>query len=146
MERRELAEALLAGLIDLETSGDVVLIHSAPSALADRLCSAILQRWSREFQVDPPEEVVIEEGIQASSRCLEQAFGIEAEQALVMVRDFVRSLAADRTRREMAQLLSHQGPQEIADGAFYCIHLRRGDYYSPAYLAWRKNRYPQRPG
>lgn len=146
MDRNELAETLLAGLIELEKAGDLVIIHSAPTALADRLCSGIVERWSSEFLLDPPNEIVMEDGVQASSRRFEEAFGVEHSQALRTVRAFIDSLAANRTPAELAALISHQGPQEIADGAYCCAHLQRGDYYSPAYLDWRRERYEQRRG
>jgi len=137
----ELTNNLLTGLLELEQSGDLVITHPAPLALADLLCSRILQQWANEFLNEPPFEVVIANEIKLSSRHLAATFNIEEAAATSTVEKFVQSFLATRTPKEVAELLTHQGPQEIALGSFYCIQLKRGLYYSSDYIDWRMAHY-----
>lgn len=140
MNTTDLSATLLAGLLSLEKSGDLVITHPAPAALADSLCSEVIQQWAKQFLDAPPSEIVIDDSIRASSRHLVSS-SIKEEEARSIVEKFVASLRAGRTLTEVADLLAHQGPQEIALGAYYCIHMQLGEYYSSEYLEWRKGRH-----
>ncbi|MCY1215663.1 hypothetical protein D3C87_960610 [compost metagenome] len=135
---------LLSELQQLEQSGDLVIAHHAPSMLADRLCDAIVRQWANEFLDEPPPEAVIESSLRSSERHLCERFGLDETGARIVARAFIDRLAATRTLREVAELITHQGAQEIADGAYFCVHLDKGEYYSWSYLDWRSGRYPGR--
>jgi len=141
MNRAELLNALLAELVKLENSCDLVITHPAPLYVADQLCSAVIQWWGKEFLDELPSEVVIENGILESSRHLQELFDLSEEEARSTVVSFVRQLSTDRTRNEVAILISHQGHQEIAHGAYYCKYLALGSYYDEGYLHWRAGVY-----
>ncbi|BEP53033.1 hypothetical protein GmRootV118_02770 [Variovorax sp. V118] len=142
--RDAISAKLLSELQQLEQSGDLVIAHHAPSMLADRLSDAIVQQWASEFFEEPPPEVVIEMSLRSSARQLTEHFGMDEASACSVARGFMDRLASTRTLREVAELVTHQGAQEIADGAYFCVHLDKGEYYSPGYLDWRKARYSGR--
>ncbi len=73
-----------------------------------------------------------------STAHLEKSFALGADEAHAAVERFLRYLEASRTPKEVAELICHQGYQEVALGAFFCSHLKRGEYYSLDYLDWRK--------
>ena len=135
---------LLSELQQLEQSGDLVIAHHAPSMLADRLCDAIVRQWANEFFDEPPPEVVIESSLRSSERHLFERFGLDQAGARIVARAFIDRLATTRTLREVAELITHQGAQEIADGAYFCVHLDKGEYYSLSYLNWRSEQYSGR--
>ncbi|WP_157288446.1 hypothetical protein [Uliginosibacterium gangwonense] len=137
VSRAELLNALLAELVKLENSSDLVITHPAPSFVADQLCSAVIQWWGKEFLDEPPSEVVIENGIVDASRHLQELFELSEAEARSASVSFVGQLSRDRTRNEVAILISHQGPREIAHGAYYCNYLALGSYYDEGYLNWR---------
>jgi hypothetical protein len=137
MNATEMSQVLLDGLIELERSGDLVITHASPLQLADDLCSRVIQHWSNEFASAPPDELVIADAIRSSTKYLHEIFSLSREQALEAVERFVEARRSERTLTALAELLAHQGPQEIAMGAYYCVHLQMGPYYGEAYLAWR---------
>ncbi|WP_093125751.1 hypothetical protein [Variovorax sp. OK605] len=128
----------------LEQSGDLIIAHHAPSMLADRLCDAIVQQWANEFFDEPPPEVVIETCLRSSARHLSERFGMDEADACAVAKGFMDWLASTRTLREVAELVTHQGAKEVADGAYFCVHLDKGEYYGPDYLDWRKAQYDGR--
>lgn len=138
MDTTELTASLLAGLVELEQSGDVVIVHPIPSALAGRLCARLVRDWGQAFLKEPPFEFAIDLGMKQSARYLEECFALGTDEACCAVEKFVRYLGSNRTPMEVAELISHQGFQEVALGAFFCSHLQRGEYYSSHYLDWRK--------
>jgi hypothetical protein len=142
MDPSELTSVLLAGLLDLEKSGDLVITHSSPGALADQLCAQIVKHWGK-VSLDVPIEAVIDTGTKSATQNLAEVFGLADAEASAVMKSFVRSLGERRTPREVAELIAHQGPAEIACGAFFCSYLRRGAYYSSDYLDWREDHYAQ---
>ncbi|MGJ7575802.1 hypothetical protein ACSFBX_35205 [Variovorax sp. RB2P76] len=142
--RGAIAAKLLSELQLLEESGDLVITHHVPSILAERLCDAIIQRWAGEFLDEPPPEVVIEASAHSTAHRLSKDFGMNETDAQAISRSFLDLLGATRSRQELAELANHQGPQEMAVGAYYCVKLGLGAYYSNGYLNWRKSHYAAR--
>lgn len=140
MNATDLTSTLLAGLLELEQSGDLVLTHPNPMVLADQLCAKVIRKWSLE-SLDLPIESAIDYEMKSSAKHLAETFHVGDAEATGIVERFVRDLGSSRTPKEVAELLSHQGPQEIALGAYFCAHLQRGKYYGSDYLDWRKNHY-----
>lgn len=143
MNPSQISDCLLAGLVDLENSGDLVITHTSAKSLADKLCSLLVNQWGAEFSVEPPYEVVVENCIQSCTSILHRNFSIEEAEARPAVKTFLREIGARRTLRDLCELVWHQGDLEISDGTYYCICLGNGSdsYYSDGYLAWRKARY-----
>lgn len=141
MDASEISQALLEGLEELEQAGDLVITHSAPLELAEKLRAKLIERWADEFVVMPPHEVVIADGVSSASKYLTAKFRVTPTEALSMVQRFVETLRPQRTLTELADLIAHQGHQDIALGAYYCVHLARGEYYDPGYLDWRSAAY-----
>lgn len=137
MDASGIAQALLEGLVELERAGDLVITHSAPLELAEKLSSNLVERWANEFVVMPPHEVVIADGIRSATKYLQAKFGVAYPEALLVVERFVEDLRAQRTVADLADLIAHQGHQDIAMGAYYCVYLARGKYYDSGYLDWR---------
>ena len=137
MDANGIAQALLEGLVELEHAGDLVITHSAPLELAEMLGSKLIERWANEFVVMPPHEVVVADGVRSATKYLQATFDVAYPEALLVVERFVEDLRAQRTLTELADLVAHQGHQDIAMGAYYCVHLARGKYYDSGYLAWR---------
>lgn len=139
MNQAQISACLLAGLVQLEDSGDVVMTHSNPKALADQLGSLLVKEWGAEFFDEPPYEVIVENCIQSCTSILQRKFSMEEVEARSAISRFLREIGADRTRRELCELVSHQGDMEISDGTYYCICLGNGSdtYYSEHYLRWR---------
>lgn len=137
MNRAELADALLKGLLKLEHDGDLVITHAMQAVVADRLCSHIIHTWARQSLDLEPDELIIEDMLSAVPHYLQDQFDLSAPDAKAITKQFIQSLENGRTIRELAELLSHQGYQEIGKGAYFCIHLKRGEYYSMDYLDWR---------
>ena len=140
MNSTDLNSTLLAGLLELEQSGDLVITNPAPQALAEALGARVIKQWGSE-SLDVPIEAVIDAGMKSSAKALAEIFNVGNSEATSAIETFVRSLGERRTPREVAELIAHQGAQEIALGAFFCSHLRQGDYYSSDYLDWRKTQY-----
>ena len=138
MNKNEISDELLKGLTELEESGDIVITHTNPELLAKKLSSAIVEKWAFEFLDTPPDVVVIDEYSNTSKQYLCQTFDLSEKEAGASIVDFIDLLSSSRSLREVADLVSHQGYQEIAFGAYYCSHLKRGEYYSSGYLDWRK--------
>jgi hypothetical protein len=141
MKRNDLAEELLAGLLALEQNGNLVITHTSPQELADELCSKVIQKWAREFMDSPPSEVVIANGVEAASRYLTTVFTISGTEARLAVEGFISQLRQTRPLGMVAELVAHQGPEDVALGAYYCVHLQRGEYYDSGFLEWRKEVY-----
>jgi hypothetical protein len=136
----DLKSTLLAGLLELEQSGDIVITNPAPQVLADQLSTKLIDQWGRQ-SLDVPIEAVIDTGMKSAATALVKIFNLGSAEATSAVERFVRSLGESREPKEVAELISHQGAQEIAYGAFFCSHLRQGKYYSSDYLDWRKSEY-----
>ncbi len=143
MDQSQISSCLLAGLIDLENAGDLVITHTSPKSLADKLCSLLVNQWGAEFFDEPPYEVVVENCIQSCTSILHRNFSIEEVEARSAVKTFLREIGARRTLRDLCELVSHQGDIDISDGTYYCICLGNGsdNYYSDGYLSWRRERY-----
>lgn len=137
MDTKKLTASLLAGLVELEQSGDLVIIDPIPLVLAERLCARVIRDWGQAC-LDEPIELAIELGLKLSTRHLEERFALSADDAHSAVEKFFRYLGSNRTPKEVAELICHQGYEEIALGAFFCSHLQRGEYYGLDYLDWRK--------
>lgn len=144
MNQSQISDCLLAGLVELESSGDLVITQTSARPLADKLCGLLLDQWSSEFFDEPPYEVVVEKCIQSCTSILQRNFSIEEEEARSAISTFLQELGARRTSRELCELVSHQGDIEISDATYYCICLGNGSdsYYSDGYLAWRRQRNP----
>lgn len=142
MNQSQISDCLLAGLGDLENSGDLVITHTSPRSLADKLCSLLVNQWSAEFFDEPPYEVVVENCIQSCTSVLHRNFSIGELEARSAVKTFLHEIGARRTLRDLCELVSHQGEIEISDGTYYCICLGNGSdsYYSDGYLDWRRAR------
>ncbi|WP_447915471.1 hypothetical protein [Delftia acidovorans] len=142
MNQSQISECLLAGLVDLENSGDLVITHNSSRSLAEKLCSLLINQWSAEFLDEPPYEVVIENCIHSCTSILHRNFSIEEVDARSAISTFLREIGARRTLRDLCELVSHQGDIEISDATYYCICLGNGSdsYYSDGYLAWRRKR------
>lgn len=144
MNRNELANCLLNSLLELEKAGDVIVTHPNLSVLAEQICDSLVQKWAAEFLEAPPYEVVIDSGLNAASEYLQCHFNLNALDAHIVARQFLDSLGTSRTKTELAELISHQGYREIAYGAYFCIHLKLGEYYDADYLEWRRREYAKR--
>lgn len=140
MNSTDLKSTLLAGLLELEQSGELVITNPAPQALADQLYAKLIGQWGSE-SLDVPIEAVIDTGMRSAATALVKIFNLGSDEAVSAVERFVRSLGESRAPKEVAELVAHQGAQEIAFGAFFCSHLRRGEYYSSDYLDWRQTEY-----
>lgn len=141
MDNNELKRKLLEGLLELEKLGEIVITNPNPSLVADHLKARIVEAWASEFIKAPPYEVVIESSIESSTRYLVQEFSMQASEARIILEKFINHLSGSRTLMEVSDLVSHQGYQEIAFGAYYCFNLMLGSYYSTEYLNWRKEIY-----
>jgi len=141
----DLKSTLLAGLLELEQSGDLVITNPAPQALADQLSEKLIGQWGSE-SLDFPIEAVIDTGMRSAATALVKIFNVGGSEAISSVESFVRSLGESRAPREVAELIAHQGAQELAFGAFFCSCLRKGEYYSSDYLDWRKAEYARQRG
>jgi hypothetical protein len=140
MNSADLKSTLLAGLLELEQSGDIVITNPAPQVLADRLGAKLIDKWGSE-SLDVPIEATIDAGMKSAAAALVKIFQLDSAEATSAVEKFVRSLGESREPKEVAELIAHQGVQEIAFGAFFCSHLRKGKYYSSDYLDWREAEY-----
>ncbi len=140
MNSTDLKSALLAGLLELEQSGDIVITNPAPQAVADQLAAKLIDQWGSQ-SLDIPIEAVIDTGMKSAATALVKIFNLGSVEATSAVESFVRSLGESRAPKEVAELIAHQGAQEVAFGAFFCSHLRKGQYYSSDYLDWRKAEY-----
>lgn len=95
MNQSQISDCLLAGLVDLENSGDLVITHTSPRSLADKLCSLLVNQWSAEFFDEPPYEVVVENCIQSCTSVLRRNFSIgELEARSAVKRSFTKSVRA----------------------------------------------------
>lgn len=141
MDRQELCSELLAGLIDLEESGDIVITHSIPRSLADKLASIVIRHWASDFSEFPPPDLLIQDSLEMSSKFLSEEFGLSEPNARSTMEEFHNMLKSRRSATEVADLVAHQTSSEIALGAYYCVVLQRGEYYSSGYLDWRKEFY-----
>ena len=137
----ELTDKLLAGLLELEQSGDIVITHPSPHVLAELLGTTLIHSWAAEFLDEPPSEIVIEGTLNSAAKYLKEYFGIDESLSRQTVDNFLRGFRGWKSLREVAELVSHQGTEEIALGAYYCVHQKRGEYYSADYLDWRKEYY-----
>lgn len=146
MNKNEIAEEILKGLVDLEDSGDIVITNTNPELLAKRLSSTLVEKWAFEFLEVPPDVVVIDECFSIAKQNLCQIFDLKGSEAEMAMNNFIDLLSFNRSNREIADLLSHQGYEEIAFGAYFCCHIKMGEYYSREYLDWRKNVYAKRKG
>jgi len=81
--------------------------------------------------------VVIESGGNAAAEYLRRHFNLNAVDSHIVTQQFLDNLSTSRTKTELAELISHQGHQEIAHGAYFCVHLKLGEYYDQDYLEWR---------
>lgn len=145
MNCTDLKSTLLDALLELEQSGDIVIIHAVPQALADRILARLAAQWASD-SLDIPIEAVIDTGMRSAAIVLANVFNLGSGEATSAVGMFLRDLGESRSPREVAELVAHQGAQEIAFRAFFCSHLRRGDYYSSDYLDWRKAEYARQGG
>lgn len=141
MNVSELTDKLLAGLLELEQSGDIVITHPTPHVLAELLGTNLIQSWAAEFLDEPPSEVVIEGALNSTAKYFKENFDIDESSSRQTVDNFLRSFLGWKSLREVAELVSHQGTEEIALGAYFCTHLKRGVYYSMDYIEWRKEYY-----
>jgi|GEM_PF-543411 len=139
---KDLTASLLAGLVELEQSGDLVIIDPIPLTLAEHLCAKVMRDWGLEH-LDEPIELAVELGLKQSTTYIEKSFALGADEARAAVEKFLRYLESNRTPKEVAELICHQGYQEVALGAFFCSHLQRGEYYGMDYLDWRKAHYDE---
>ena len=69
---------------------------------------------------------------------------MQRDDARHLVESFIEHIGSNRTKSAVAEFISHQGAAEVAEGAYFCIQLRRGEYYGTAYLDWRKQFYAER--
>lgn len=141
MNNEELKIKLLEGLLELEQLGELVITNPNPALVAEYLKAKVIEAWASEFIEAPPFEVVVENCIESSTRYLVQEFNMQSAEARNILEKFIKHLSNNRTLIEISDLVSHQGYQEIACGAYFCFNLRRGDYYSLAYLNWRTEFY-----
>lgn len=139
MDAGAISQVLLKGLLDLEKAGDLVITNNSPQSLAEDLCSKLIERWADNFESMPPHEVVIADSISCCTKYLQKHYDLPYPRAHSVVERFVDDRRRERTLAELAELLAHQGCQEIAMGAYYCVHLEGGTYYDMGYLAWRKS-------
>lgn len=146
MDRQELCSKLLVGLIDLEESGDIVITHAIPRSLADRLASIVIRHWASDFSESPPPDLLIQDSLEMSSKFLCEEFGLSEPNARSTMEEFHNILKSRRSITEVADLVAHQSSPEIALGAYYCVVLQRGEYYSRGYLDWRKEFYTSKRG
>ena len=144
MDRDKLDAVLLEGLLELEVSDDIVITHSIPSSLAKRISSHLLQAWVGEFCQSIPFELHIHDSLMATANIVHREFDISESDAQSIVEQFHTELLQERTLREFSELVWHQGNHELAAGAYYCVVLRRGKYYSRDYLDWRTDYYASR--
>ena len=140
----QMSRVLLEGLQELEREGDLVITCTAPQKLAEALSSRIVQQWAKESVEILPHEVVIADTIKSGAEYLNRAFSLPHPEALAVVERFVEDRRSERTLSELADLVAHQGHQDIAMAAYYCIQLRMGRYYDQGYLAWRSKQIANR--
>ncbi|ULR91391.1 hypothetical protein [Comamonas sp. B21-038] len=99
MNQAQISTCLLAGLVQLEDSGDVVMTHSNLKALADQLGSLLVKEWGAEFFDEPPYGVMVENCIQSCTSILQRKFSMDEAEARSAVSRFLREIGADTTRR-----------------------------------------------
>lgn len=110
---------------------------TAPQKLAEALSSRIVQQWAEVSVEILPDEVVIADTIKSRAEYLNRAFSLPHPEALAVVERFVEDRRSARTMSKLADLVAHQGHQDIAICAYYCIQQRMGRYYDQGYMAWR---------
>lgn len=132
-------------LKDLEDRGEIVLVSSRPGFVSKTIFSAVIKSIIEEKEES---EFIIECDIpyllEQIAENIRSVFSEDAESSKCIANNFYHRLLNRLSMREVAELIHHETPFEIALLSYYCVKFDRGDSRDFKYMDWRKKYYRKR--
>lgn len=145
MDKQEYIDKIDALLHELEGRGEIVITSVIPQYISKAIFHSIAEEMlSREKESEFIIECDIPYLLEQTASHLSSVFGEEMESAKGIVNDFYHMQLERLTMPQVAELIHHETPFEIALLAYYCCKLGKSGFRDLEYLDWRKKYYAKR--
>lgn len=132
-------EKILESLRELEDRGDIVITTTVPASIARTIIHSLSEVLLGEGEES---EAIIECDIpyllEQTAAHVSSIFSQDEARSREIVNAFYQRLLQRLSVRQIAELIWHETPFEIARLSYYCIELKKGDSRDLEYLDWRK--------
>ena len=135
-------EKILETLLGLESKGDIVITTTTPKSIAQAIFhSSIELLLNNKEQSEALIECDIPYLLEETATHLSAVFLQSESHSNKIVNAFYHKLLQRLNMREIAEMIWHETPFEIALLSYYCIELNNSDSRDLEYLEWRKKYY-----
>ena len=132
-------------LKELEERGELVVTSTIPQYISKSIFHSIVEEMLKNTEES---DFIIECDIpyllEQISAHLSSVFCEDIKNARRITNAFYNRLLERLNMQEVAELIHHETPFEIALRSYYCIELHKPDTRDLEYLDWRKKYYNQR--
>jgi hypothetical protein len=142
MDKQKYIDKIDALLHDLEGRGEIVITSVIPQYISKAIFHSIVEEMlSREEESEFIIECDIPYLLEQMASHISSVFGEEIESAKGIVNNFYHMQLERLTMQQVAELIHHETPFEIALLAYYCCKLGKSGFRDLKYLDWRKKYY-----
>ena len=139
MEDKNIIGKIAEALINLEAQGELILTTSYPNAVATSIFHSALKVWFDETaKYDEPIECTIPYLLEQAVLEIVARFRVQNLRAREIVNAQYNEWLKTRTMKDIAEIVWHETPREMAARAYYHIELGKPDNRDLEYLEWRK--------
>ena len=129
-------------LAHLEDSGEIVITTTVPQHISKKIFHSVIEEL---LEADDLSEALIECDVpyllEQTTSNVGSIFSLDEEKSKIIVNEYYNRLLKRLSIREIAELIWHETPFEIALLSYYCIELKNQDTRDLEYLDWRKKYY-----
>ena len=145
MDKKEYIEKIDAILLDLESRGEIVITSPIPQYISKSIFHSVVECMLESAdESDFIIECDIPHLLEQVASHLSSVFSEDIESSKIIVNDFYHRQLRRLSMQQIAELIHHETPFEIALLSYYCVKLKNSDSRDFEYIDWRKKYYEKR--
>lgn len=142
MNYENIIERIDAELERLEENGEIVITTTIPKSVSKAIYhAAIAECFDDADRNEALIECSIPHLLEQTSINLSSIFSLDLDDSKGIVDAFYKRLLLRLSMREIAEMIWHETPFEIALLSYYCVKLKNLDTRDFEYIDWRKKYY-----
>ncbi|MBB4865768.1 hypothetical protein HNP46_004669 [Pseudomonas nitritireducens] len=140
IDNQKYVDVILESLRKIEDRGDIVITTTTPTSIARSIIHSLSEAFLGEAEES---EAIIECDIpyllEETSQKVSLFFSKDIARSREIVNAFYKSLLERLSMRQIAEMIWHETPSEIARLSYYSVELKREFDRDLVYLDWRKD-------
>ncbi|QRY79364.1 hypothetical protein JVX91_28010 [Pseudomonas sp. PDNC002] len=139
VEHQKFVDVILRSLRELEERGDIIVTTTTPALIARSIIHSLSESILSEAESETIIECDIPYLLEETSEKVSLLFSKDMGRSREIVNAFYQDLLERLSMRQIAEMIWHETPSEIARLSYYCVELKKGFSRDLDYLDWRKD-------